>query len=124
MASEKDKYTVKLYDWDYDNRERVELGEVKVYDIARCMTHENFVYFFDNFLNCGAKEYREGKAVGSDLRYAHRTLQRLAVAFALGLLVGISDQEYTDARNETAIATAKKIAEMIEKGELPLGLYI
>lgn len=119
-----DKYKVSLYDYDYDKRERVPEGEVSVSQVAKCATHENFVYLLDCYLNYGGKEFREGKEVGSDLRNTHRTLQRSAVAFALGLLVGISEQEHTDGRNETAIATAKKIKQMVESGELPLGMYI
>ena len=120
MADE--KYTVKLFDWN--NGEKFNRIDVSASDIARCMTHENFVYMFDSFLNYGGKQYHEGKNVGKDLRTTHRTLQRSAIAFALGLIVGISDQEYTDARNETAIETAKKIAELYKNGEIPLGPYL
>jgi len=119
-----EKYTIKLYDYDYNKRERVETGTVSTSDVARCMTHENFVYLFDTFLNYGGKQYHEGLGVGEDLRHTHRTLQRSAIAFALGLIVGISDQEYTDARNEQAIETAKKIAEMYKNGELSVGMHI
>jgi len=51
-------------------------------------------------------------------------LQRLAVCFALGMIVGLSEQEYTDPRNATAIETAKKLAEMFRDGEFPLGFYL
>jgi hypothetical protein len=40
------------------------------------------------------------------------------------MIAGLSEQEYTDPRNETAIQTAKKVAQMLEKGDLPFGLYI
>ena len=68
--------------------------------------------------------YLEGKEIGLQLRFTHRTLQRLVICFAFGLIAGLSEQEYTDPRNGTAIQTAKKIAQMLEDGELPLGLYI
>jgi hypothetical protein len=58
------------------------------------------------------------------LRFTHRTLQRLAICFAFGIIAGLSEQEHTDPRNETAIQTAKKIKAMIDKGELLFGLYI
>jgi hypothetical protein len=61
---------------------------------------------------------------GARASSTHRTLQRLVVCFAFGLIAGLSEQNYTDPRNETAIQTAKKIAQMLEEGELPLGLYI
>ena len=44
--------------------------------------------------------------------------------YALGLIIGLSEQESSDARNETAIKTAKIVAQMMEEGVLPLGLYI
>ena len=72
----------------------------------------------------GGKDFREGKEIGLQLRFTHRTLQRLVICFAFGLIAGLSEQEYTDPRNETAIQPAKKIAQMLEDGELPLGLYI
>jgi hypothetical protein len=78
----------------------------------------------DEFLNLGGKGYREGKEVGLQLRFTHRTLQRLVVCFALGMIAGLSEQENTDPRNETAIQTAKKLVQLMESGELPLGLYI
>jgi hypothetical protein len=46
------------------------------------------------------------------------------VCFAFGLIAGLSEQEYTDPRNETAIQTAKKVAQMLENDDLPFGLYI
>ena len=78
----------------------------------------------DEYINLGGKDFREGKEIGLQLRSTHRTLQRLAICFAFGIIVGLSEQEYTDPRNETAIQTAKKIVQMLEDGDLPLGLYI
>ena len=72
----------------------------------------------------GGKDFREGKQVGLQLRFTHRTLQRLAICFAFGVIVGLSEQEHTDPRNETAIQTAKKVAQMLAEGEFPFGLYI
>ena len=119
-----DKYTVKLYDYDYDTHERTYTDEISVSQLAKCMTPDNFVYFLDNYLNYGGKQYEEGHRVGQDMRFTHRTLQRSVVAMALGIIVGISEQEYTDARNADAIAMAKKIAEMYKNGELSVGCYI
>ena len=88
------------------------------------MTPENFTKLFDQYLNLGSKGFSEGKHIGLNLRNTHRTLQRLAICFALGLVIGLSQQQYCDARNETAIETAKKLARMVENGELPFGSYI
>jgi hypothetical protein len=97
---------------------------INTYQIARSLTSENFASLLDEFLNLGGKGYREGKEIGLRLRFTHRTLQRLVVCFAFGVIAGLSEQEYTDPRNETAIQTAKKLVQLMEAGELPLGLYI
>ena len=97
---------------------------VSIYALARSMTPENFTKLFDQYINLGSKGFSEGKQIGLNLRFTHRTLQRLAICFALGLVIGLSEQQYSDARNETAIETAKKLARMVENGELPTGMYI
>jgi hypothetical protein len=40
------------------------------------------------------------------------------------MIIGLSEPEYTNARNETAIQTAKKVKVMIDQGELPFWFYI
>ena len=94
------------------------------YYLARSLTLDAFTHLFDYFINAGGKQYREGEYVGRKFRSTHRSLQRCIVAFCLGLIAGLSDQQYTDPRNETAIQTARKIKEMLESGQLPLGPYI
>ena len=97
---------------------------ISIYALARSMTPENFTKLYDQYLNLGSKGFSEGKQIGLNLRSTHRTLQRLAICFVFGLIVGLSEQQYSDARNETAIETAKKLARMVENGELPFGSYI
>jgi len=97
---------------------------LNTYQVAKSLTLENFAELLDEFLNLGGKGYREGKEVGLQLRFTHRTLQRLVICFAFGMITGLSEQKYTDPRNETAIQTAKKIAKMLEKDELPFGFYL
>lgn len=94
------------------------------FTIARSLTPDNFARLFEDYLNLGAKGFQEGKQAGLKLCKSHRTLQRLAVCFALGLIVGLSQQEQTDIRNGAAIQTAKKLVAMVEQDELPLGMYI
>ena len=119
------KTTIVLKEWNSESGRNEETGEtLSTYTLARSMTAENFTALFDDFLNLGGKDFREGKEIGLQLRFTHRTLQRLAICFAFGIIAGLSEQEYTDARNETAIQTAKKIDKMLDDGELPLGLYI
>ena len=117
--------TIKVMGWNSTTGIMEETGEtVSIYTVARSMTLDNFTKLFDEYLNLGGKQYREGQIIGQKLRYTHRSLQRLAICFAFGIIAGLSEQEYTDARNETAIETAKKVKQMIDQGELPFGLYI
>lgn len=88
------------------------------------MTNVEMAESIDRFLNSFNNPSLTGIEVGKELRTTHRTLQRSAVAFALGILEGISEQERTDARNEVAIQTAKKIKKMRDDGDLPLGSFI
>ena len=102
-----------------------ETGEtLTTYQLARSMTELNFASLLDEYLNLGGKGFREGKQVGLQLRDTHRTLQRLVICFALGIVSGLAEQQYTDPRNETAIQTARRIVELISQGELPFGPYI
>ena len=120
-----DDSKIHIKDWNPESRMTEPTGEVvSIYAIARSMTTQNFSKLLENHLNLGGKGFNEGKLIGMHLRHSHRTLQRLAVCFALGLIVGLSEQDYTDARNEEAIKTAKKLAQLVRDGELPLGLYL
>jgi len=117
--------TIILRAWSSETGHNEPTGEtIDVYTLSKSLSTENLAALLDDFLNLGGKGFRDGKEIGLQLRFTHRTLQRLAVCFAFGIITGLSEQEYTDPRNETAIQTAKKVAQMLEKGDLPLGLYI
>jgi len=120
-----DETMIVVKEWNSTTGMMDETGErINTYTVAKSLTLDNFTKLFDEFLNLGGKQYAEGKIIGQKLRYTHRSLQRLAICFAFGLIAGLSEQEYTDARNETAVETAKKIKQMIDQGELPFGYYI
>jgi len=120
-----DSNTIKIRAYNSETSRTEKTGEtIDVYTLAKSLTLENFASMLDDFLNLGGKGYREGKEIGLQLRFTHRTLQRLVICFAFGLIAGLSEQEYTDPRNETAIQTAKKVVQMMEAGELPFGCYI
>jgi hypothetical protein len=127
-----DNNTIKLKAHSSETSRNDVTGEtICVYTLAKSLTPEIFASLLDDFLNLGGKGYREGREVGLHLRFTHRTLQRLVICFVFGMIIGFSkddhrhsEQEYTDARNETAIQTAKKVKEMIDQGELPFGFYI
>jgi hypothetical protein len=117
--------TIKIRAYNPETSRTEETGQtIDVYTLAKSMTVENFTSMLDDFLNLGGKGYREGKEVGLQLRFTHRTLQRLVICFAFGMISGLAEQVYSDPRNETAIQTAKKVVQLMESGELPLGLYI
>lgn len=115
---------IQLHHWDYDKNERVEDEVVSTSQIARCIQEKELVELFDDILNYGGRGYTVGGSVGENFRRKHRTIQRSAIAFCLGFIVGISEQEYTDPRNKTAIETAKHIAQLFDEGSLPLGPYL
>ncbi len=115
---------IQLYTWVSSGKENQTDTQISVYTLARSLSSENFAALVDEYLNLGGKGFREGKEVGLQLRFTHRTLQRLVVCFAFGLIAGLAEQEYTDPRNETAIQTAKKVVQLMESGDLPVGLYI
>jgi hypothetical protein len=120
-----DKNTIKIRAYNSETSRTEETGEtIDVYTLAKSMSIDNFAAMLDDFLNLGGKGFREGKEVGLQLRFTHRTLQRLVIWFAFGMIAGLSEQQYTDPRNETAIQTAKKVVQLMESDELPLGLYI
>ena len=120
-----DNDTIKIRAYNSETSHTEETGEtIDVYTLAKSLTLENFASMLDDFLNLGGKGYREGRQVGLQLRFTHRTLQRLVICFAFGMIAGLAEQEFTDPRNETAIQTAKKVVQLMESGDLPVGLYI
>ncbi len=117
--------TIQMKAWNSEKGCNEETGEsLNVYSLARSMSPGNLAALVEEFLNLGGKGFREGREIGLLYRYTHRTFQRLVICFAFGLIAGLSEQEFTDPRNETAIQTAKKVARMLTNGELPVGLYI
>jgi len=98
--------------------------EVPVYYIAKHITEEQIADFFEDYMNCYCNEYNKGQRIGEMLQNSHRTLQGSCARLFLGILVGIGNTEYFDARNEKAVALGKQLKAMIEKGELNFGYMI
>lgn len=98
--------------------------QVSIYQIAKNMTLEQFASFMDDFCNSISIDTKSGVSVGKLLHSSHRTLQASVFRFCMGIIMGIGMQEYTDPRNEIAVNTAKKIAKMVETGDLELGYMI
>jgi hypothetical protein len=96
--------------------------ETSTYEIARSLDNEQFAHVIEDVVNCFHEDI--GILVGRELLTTHRTLQRSAIVFALGIITGLSEQKYTDPRNETAIAVAKQIKAMLDDGTLNPGRMI
>lgn len=98
--------------------------EVPVYYVAKHITEEQIADLLEDYMNCFSNEYEKGQRIGRMLQRSHRTLQGSTVRLLLGILVGIGDTQYFDARNEKGVAVGKKLKEMIESGELNFGYMI
>ena len=99
---------------------------VKAYvsTVAKAFSNEQFAEMLGDYMNCYCNEYQKGQEIGKLLQSQHRTLQGSIARLLLGMLVGIGDTQYSDARNEKAVALGKQLKEMIEKGELNFGYMI
>jgi hypothetical protein len=115
---------VELKRYNYDTKETESLGTVSLYTLVHSITPEQFGELLSDYLNSGMKDFSEGERLGKQLHNQHRTIQASIIRFALGIIMGLSKQEYTDARNETPVAMGKKIASMVENGELKMGYMI
>ena len=115
---------VTLTRYDYDARTNVVMAETDTRTIAHSLDDETMAELLSDYANTGAKGMTSGERVGEHLTHTHRTLQRLVVCWAIGILKSLGGQKYTDARNESAIETARKIGAMYDSGELPLGRFI
>jgi hypothetical protein len=98
--------------------------EVSAYLVGKCATSQNMADILDEYCNCGMKDYRDGLIVGRLCQNKHRTIQASIIRFCLGVIVGLSGVEYTDARNETPVKMGKKIESMIKSGDLIMGYMI
>lgn len=85
---------------------------------------QEFADLLSHTCNSFFREYKQGIEVGHALRGKHRTLQATVYRYLVGIIVGLSHQIFTDARNELAVAGAKKIASMVEDGRLEIGRMI
>lgn len=107
--------------WHSASTVTIDEQPVSLWKLVRAVSVDNVTRFLDDYLNAGGKRERDGKEIGLRMRNTHRTLQGNLVMWVLGILAGISEQEYTDARNENAIKTAKKITRIMQ-GQSPDGL--
>lgn len=95
--------------------------KLDTYSISRKITTTEFADLISDYVN--SHRCADGIAIGKELLGTHPTLQADAVGLMLNILYAMADKPYTDARNETAIATARKIRDMVDAGELGRGFY-
>jgi len=78
----------------------------------------------NDYLNNFNGDYEKGIKIGEAFTSKHRTIQSCLYRFCLGAIIGLSRQEFTDARNEVAVENGKKIAKMVEDKEIKIGWMI
>lgn len=116
---------VKVSHYDYDLNKTVEDGDIDIYLPAKCATTGNVASFLETYMNIMSRDpYTTGHEVGLQFSRIHRTLQRSIVGFCIGILCAMGEQEYTDARNETAIQTCRTIKKMHDEDTLLIGQFI
>lgn len=93
---------------------------VSVHSIAHGITPGQMANLLSDYVNIGCD--RHGLAIGKALCSEHRTLQRSVIVLCVKIVCGLADQQYTDARNEDAIALAKRIKALYE--EHGAGMFI
>ena len=104
-------------DYKYENRNAK--APENVYDLAHHLSNNANGGYFK-----GTSSFRKGLTLGLYLRREHRTLQGNIINFLLGIICGLAEQKYTDARNETGVNTCKKVKENLENEVICLQPYI
>ena len=113
---------LELKHWDYDKHEYVKDGEVSLRDVAKALDAETLADLLEDYVNNFSSKYKRGVETGRKLRSTHRTLQRSVIVELVGVIAGLSEQEYTDPRNEHAIHLAKQIRALYD--EVGAGRFI
>jgi len=106
---------LELKHWDYDKHEYVSDGQVSGYAVAKALDAESFASLLDDYVNNFSSSYKHGVKTGHKLRQSHRTLQRSVIVELVGIISGLSEQEWTDPRNEQAIKLAKQVKALYEE---------
>lgn len=124
-ADENRTITMKDRDWDVEDKTAYKNERTEhLSTVARYMNAVQFSNLLDNFLNVGGKREQDGFIVGLMARRMHRTLQGNLMEFLLGVIRGLSYQEHSDARNESALRTAKQITQDMDDGRYERQRYI
>lgn len=99
---------------------KVDGHEVDLRRVVKSLNEEQMAFVIETYVNSFGLEGAATR-IGEHLCNIHRALQHNVVGLCLGILRGLSTNPYTDTRNATAIATARKITRLRDAGELRTG---
>ncbi len=103
-----------VLEYNEETREYTEINMISVRTVAKNMTPDNLAVLLDNYSNNTLfSPSRDGYALGERLCRVHRYLQGQLIEFLLQTLRVLSQQEYTDPRNEVMIKFAKQATDRI-----------
>jgi len=118
-------HTVTITNYNYDTKQtEVVVKDLSIHLLSKSIKAEHLAALLDGFLNSYDNQFKQGEKVGTLFMETHRTLQGCFVNFLLGCLVGIAKTEYTDPRNEVAIAASKEVKRLLDTGALPIQPFI
>ena len=112
---------IELKEYNYDTKETEVIAEVSMRTIVNAVRlAEQFADLLEAVVNSYDIGRRHGEETGKHLCKIHPTLQRSLIAELLGIISELAKIDYTDARNEMAIAACKEIVAM----NLDLGRFM
>lgn len=80
---------------------------ISVSSLSQRMSKENWNLLLSDYLNNFGNAFTKGYFIGLLFRTEHRALHPNLVDWVMGLLQGLSEQQYLDARNQQAVERAK-----------------
>lgn len=115
--------TIIIKHYDYDTKTEVVDGEVNTYYLSKCITFEQLACLLADRLNVAGMGTSAGPTMGKVFAQSHCTIQGLLVNVLLTALAEMAS-DYSDARNEVAVANCNKIKSMLKDGTLKHNPYI
>lgn len=112
-----------LSHYDYDKKETVVDGETDIRTIAKAIDPEQLGELLCDFANSYSNSSKSGTLAGKVIASNHRTLQGCVVNLMIAALCEIAS-DYTDARNETAVATCRFIKEAVRTEKIKTQPFI
>jgi len=99
--------------------------KVSLYLFGKELTGEILCTLLGSFVNSYSfRFYKVADAFVDAMIGEHRTVQGLIVNLLLAILARYGKTEYSDGRNDVAVATCKKIKKLVDSGELEYQPFI